>query len=254
MLKARVIPVLLLKNRGFYKGIHFKNHSYVGDPINTIKLFNDKEVDELVILDIEANKSNKSIDFEYLQEVVSEAFMPVAYGGGIQSLEDAKKLFSIGIEKVILNTAAIYDEELMISLVNNFGSQSIIFSLDTKKTFFGYKVFTKCGTVKTQYSPLELALKMESLGVGEILLNSIDRDGTLSGYDLELVQQLSKELSIPLIACGGARSLADLKIAKEKGAHAMAAGSMFIYHGPHNAVLISYPRYDELRIALGESQ
>lgn len=252
MLRTRVIPVLLLKNRGFYKGRNFKNHRYIGDPINTIKLFNDKEVDELVILDIQASKSHQNIDFGYLQEIASEAFMPVAYGGGIRTLEDAKRLFGIGIEKIIINTAAIDNPQFITDLVNIFGSQSIIFSLDTKKTFFGYKVFSRCGSIKTRYIPTDIALKMQALGVGEMLLNNIDKDGTLAGYDLELIHQLSQILSIPLIACGGASSLEDMKKAKDRGAHAMAASSLFVYHGPHRAVLISYPRYDQLRTILGE--
>lgn len=252
MLKSRVIPVLLLKNRGFYKGVRFKNHSYVGDPINTIKLFNDKEVDELIILDIGASPANSPIDFDYLQEIVSEAFMPVAYGGGIRTLEDAKKLFSLGVEKIILNTAALENPSLIQELVQRFGSQSILFSLDVKKTWLAYRTYIRCAQQKTPYTPLELALRMEKLGAGEIILNSIDRDGTLRGYDVALAKTLSSRLSVPLVLCGGAGGLNDLKEAKEHGAHAMAAGSMFVFHGPHRAVLISYPSYDTLRKLLGE--
>ena len=253
MLQTRIIPTLLLKNRGFYKGIKFKNHQYVGDPINTIKIFNEKEVDELVIFDIIASKENKSIDFDYIKEIVSEAFMPVGYGGGIKSVEDAKKLFSIGIEKVILNTNVILKPNLIKELVDVFGSQSIVFSLDIKKTLFGgKKVFIKSGTKNTKLNPLDVALKMQDLGVGEIILNDIDRDGTFMGYDLEFIQNISSKLNIPLVASGGARDLNDFKLAKEAGAHGCAAGAMFVYHMPHRAVVISYPKYEEIKKILGE--
>jgi len=252
MLKTRIIPVLLMRNRGLYKGINFKKHKYVGDPINTVKIFNDKEVDELIILDIESSIKNKPIDFEYLKEVVTEAFMPVAYGGGIKSIEDARKLFSIGVEKIILNTYAVINPNLIKELSNTFGSQSIVFSLDVKKTLLGRRVFIKSGTYKTKYNPLEIATYMQKLGVGEIMLNDIDKDGTMSGYNLELISELSKNLQIPLIACGGANSIEDFKKAIEHGAHACAAGSMFVFHGPHRAVLISYPKYKDLLNILEE--
>ncbi|WP_035588022.1 AglZ/HisF2 family acetamidino modification protein [Hippea jasoniae] len=254
MIKTRIIPVLLMKNRGLYKGIKFKNHKYVGDPINTVRIFNEKEVDELIIFDIEASKANKSIDFDYLKEVVSEAFMPIGYGGGIKSVKDAENLFKIGIEKVILNTHAILNFQLIKELVKNFGSQSVVFSLDYKKTFFnGYKVFIKSGTKKTSYKPEDIASIMEDLGAGEIILNDIDRDGTFNGYNIEMIKEISSNLSIPLIACGGARNLKDFKMAKDAGASACAAGSMFVFHMPHRAVVISYPRYEELKKVLGEN-
>lgn len=253
MLKTRVIPVLLLKNRGFYKGVKFKDHKYVGDPINTVKIFNDKEVDELIILDIEASKLNKPIDFDYLKEVVSEAFMPVGYGGGIKTVEDAKKLFNLGLEKIVLNTNAILNPNLIKELVDVFGSQSVVFSLDIKKDFWGkYKVYIKSGAEKTNYEALEVAKKMEELGVGEIIINNIDKDGTFEGYDLKLINYISSNLSIPTIACGGARNIYDFKLAKEAGAHACGAGSMFVFHMPHRAVVISYPDYNKLRMILGE--
>ena len=253
MLTTRIIPTLLLKNRGFYKGIKFKKHQYVGDPINTIRIFNDKEVDELVIFDVEASKDNKQIDFEYLKEIVSEAFMPVGYGGGVKSVEDAKKLFSIGIEKVILNTNAVLNPDLIRQLVDIFGSQSILFSLDYKKTLFsGYKVFIKSGTKKTKFDLLEIAKQMQELGVGEIILNDIEKDGTFSGYNLDIIKRISSKLNIPIIASGGARNLNDFKLAKEAGTHACAGGGMFVYHMPHRAVVISYPKYENIRKILGE--
>lgn len=247
MLQTRIIPVLLLKGKGLYKGKKFKKHKYVGDPINTVKIFNDKEVDELILFDIEATNLGRSINFEYIEQVVSEAFMPVAYGGGIRTIKDAKKLFSLGVEKVVLNTQAIISPHFIQELVSVFGSQSIVFSLDVKKTILGKKVFAKSGSEKTKYIPEELALKMQDLGVGEIIVNDIDRDGTALGYDLTLIQNLTKKLSIPLVICGGAVNLNDFKEAIKNGAHACAAGSMFVFHGQHQAVLISYPRYDVIQ-------
>ena len=252
MLQTRIIPVLLLKNGGLYKGIGFKNHTYVGDPINTIKLFNDKEVDELVILDIEASKENKSIDFEILEEIVSEAFMPVAYGGGIKSIDDAKRVFSLGIEKIVLNTSAVLNNYLIKELVDIYGSQSILFSLDYKKSMFGYNTYIKSGSEKIGSDIKELAMKMQDLGIGEIILNSIDNDGKMNGYDLKVLSEISNILTIPVIVAGGAKTIDDFKLAKSSGASACAASSMFVYHGPHRAVLISYPNYSKLREILGE--
>jgi len=240
-----------MKNRGFYKGIKFKDHKYVGDPINTVRIFNDKEADEITILDIEASRLNKSIDFDYLKEVVSEAFMPVGYGGGIKTVEDAKKLFAIGIEKVVLNTNAVLNFDLVKSLADKFGSQSVVFSLDVKRSLLGQRAFINSGTEKTKYDPLELALIMQELGVGEILLNDIDRDGTFEGYDLELIKSISSKLSVPLIACGGARNLDDFRLAIQAGASACAAGSMFVFHMPHRAVVISYPKYEDIKKLAG---
>ena len=253
MLQTRIIPTLLLKNRGFCKGIKFKHHQYVGDPVNTIKIFNEKEVDELVVFDIIASKENKPIDFEYIKEIVSEAFMPVGYGGGIKSVEDAKKLFAIGVEKVVLNTNAVLNPKIIEELVEVFGSQSVVFSLDVKKVLFGgKKVFIKSGTQNTKSNPLDVALQMQEFGVGEIILNDIDRDGTFEGYDLELIRNISSKLEIPLIVSGGASSLEDFRLAKEAGAHGCAAGAMLVYHMPHRAVVISYPKYEEIRKVLGE--
>lgn len=247
MLKTRVIPVLLMKNRGLYKGVKFKNHKYVGDPINTVKIFNDKEVDELVLLDIEASKYNRAIDFEFIEEIATEAFMPLAYGGGIRSLEDAKRLFNIGIEKIILNTSAIENMDLLEVLIKDFGSQSIVVSLDIKKSIFKkYRVYAKSASLKTRYNPIEFAQKMQDIGAGEIIINSIDNDGMMNGYDLKIIKEISDTLDIPVIACGGAGKLEHFVDAIKNGAHACAAGSMFVYNGVHKAVLISYPKYERL--------
>lgn len=247
MLKTRVIPVLLMKDNGLYKGVKFKNHRYVGDPINAVKIFNEKEVDELVLLDIEASVLNKEINFKLLEDIVSEAFMPLAYGGGIKSVEDAKSLFRLGIEKIVLNTTALSNKGIIEDIVSIFGSQSVVFSLDIKKTFWGnYCVYSKSGTIKIKHNVLEICKAMENIGVGEIIINSIDRDGCMEGYDLEIINTISSNLSIPTVACGGASGLQDFQYAIDYGAHAVAAGSMFVYSGVHKAVLISYPKYDML--------
>lgn len=247
MLKTRIIPILLLKNNGLYKGVKFKNHKYIGDPINTVKIFNDKEVDELLIFDIEASRLDKLINFKLLEDMVSEAFMPIAYGGGIKSLEDAKKLFNLGIEKIVLNTSALEDFSLIKNLVTLYGSQSIVFCLDVKKSFFGkYIAYARSGSKKIDTHPTELAKKMQGLGVGEIIINSIDNDGLMQGYDLKLISSIANTLSVPVIACSGAGSLTDFKRAKEAGAHGCAAGSIFVYHKTHKAVLLNYPEYSSL--------
>ena len=193
MLQTRVIPVLLIKEGGLYKGVKFKKHKYVGDPINTVKIFNEKEVDELVIIDISVTIENKEIDYELIKEIAGEAFMPLAYGGGIKTVDDARKIFSLGIEKVILNSEALNNPNLIDELSAEFGAQSIVFSLDVKKDFFGkQRVYSNCGTIKVKGTPSEIALKMEENGVGEIILNSIDREGRGNGYDLQLDKKYIK--------------------------------------------------------------
>lgn len=247
MLRTRVIPVLLIKEGGLYKGEKFKNHKYVGDPINTVKIFNDKLVDELVILDIGATLNGSGIDYTLIKEIAGEAFMPVAYGGGISSLEQAQKIISLGIEKIILNTAAIEKPSFIQKLVEVLGSQSVLFSLDTKPDLFGnQKCYAKAGTNKVKESVLAMALKMQERGVGEIILNSIHLEGTKKGYDLKLINQLASKLDVPLIALGGAGDLEDMIAAKKAGAHGLAAGTMFVFHGPLKGVLITYLKENEL--------
>ena len=247
MLQTRVIPVLLIKVRGLYKGVKFKKHKYVGDPINTVKIFNEKEVDELVIIDISVTIENKEIDYELIKEIASEAFMPLAYGGGIKTVDDARKIFSLGIEKVILNSEALNNPNLIDELSAEFGAQSIVFSLDVKKDFFGkQRVYSNCGTIKVKGTPSEIALKMEENGVGEIILNSIDREGIGNGYDLQLIKSISSILKTPLISLGGAASASHMIEAKNAGAHGLAAGTMFVFKGPLKGVLITYLKENEL--------
>lgn len=249
MRRIRVIPILLIKKGGLVKSIKFKDYKYVGDPINAVKIFNEKEVDELVLLDISASRENRKPDIKIIANISSEAFMPIAYGGGITNIDEVKELFYNGIEKVIINKAAHTKPNLIFEIAKNFGNQSIVISIDVKKNILGkYKVFTDNGTKNTGKDPVDFAIEVEKLGAGEIILNSIDRDGTYSGYDLELIKMVTDKVNIPVVAAGGASGLQDFYLAvKESGASAVAAGSMFVFQRPHNAVLISYPSQELLK-------
>ncbi|SNB45056.1 AglZ/HisF2 family acetamidino modification protein [Geobacter sp. DSM 9736] len=247
MLRTRVIPCLLLKGQGLVKTQKFKDPKYVGDPINAIKIFNEKEVDELVLLDIAASVEEREPNFKIIEEVASECFMPLGYGGGIRSLEQIKTIFSLGVEKVIINTSAHDSPDLVRAASDTFGSQSIVVSIDVKKNFFGkYEVHTLSGSRNTKQDPVQYALEMEQRGAGELILNSVDRDGMMAGYDLQLVCRVAGAVGVPVIACGGAGNVAHLAEAAARGASALAAGSMFVFQGKHRAVLISYPERKEL--------
>ncbi|MCB9262674.1 MAG: imidazole glycerol phosphate synthase subunit HisF [Flavobacteriales bacterium] len=239
--RKRIIPVLLLHKGQLYKTVRFQKPVYVGDPINAVKIFNDKEVDELILLDIDASKKNQEPDFGLITDIVSEAFMPIAYGGGVTQLRHAEKLFYNGVEKVVLNTVLLKGFGLVEEISAKYGAQSVVASIDVKKSLLGKKkVFSHASVSHKMESITEFARLCESKGAGEIMLNSVDRDGTYSGYDLELIQAVSAAVSVPLIACGGASSKADFSSAEKSGSSAMAAGSMFVFQRPHNAVLISY--------------
>jgi cyclase len=252
MLKTRVIPCLLLKGQGLVKTVKFKYPTYVGDPINAIKIFNEKEADELILLDITATIEDRRPPFELILNIASECFMPLCYGGGIRSLEDIRKIFSIGVEKVAVNTYAVENPQFIQRAADSFGSQSIVAAMDVKKTLVGdYKVCTHSGTKTTDVDPVTHAVQMAAMGCGEIFLNSVDRDGTLSGYDIDLIRKVVEAVSIPVITSGGAGSLADFADAVNNGgASAVAAGSLFVFHGKHRAVLISYPSRRELEETL----
>lgn len=252
MLRTRVIPCLLLRGEGLVKTIRFKDPRYVGDPINAIRIFNDKEVDELILLDITASREGRGPALDTIRDFASECFMPVAYGGGIRSLADARAVLSLGIEKVIVNTMALHRPELVAELSREFGAQAIVVSIDVRRKLLGgYEVMAASGTEKTGMAPVDHAKRMVELGAGEIFLNAIDRDGTSSGYDIGLIRSVAQAVPVPLIACGGAGSLNDFAAAVSDGhASAVAAGSMFVFHGKHRAVLISYPSRTELEGAL----
>ena len=248
MRRIRVIPVLLLHNRGLVKSIRFKNYKYIGDPINAVRIFNEKEVDELCILDITATRQGRGPDQDHISEIVSEAFMPISYGGGITTLEQAERLFYSGVEKVVLNRSAVHTAELIGEIADRFGRQSVLASIDYKRGWLGgMAAYTMNGSEKAGGDPVDLAREFESHGAGEILLNSIDRDGTYEGFDLRMIEKVSSAVSIPVVACGGAGSVEDFRRAVDAGASAVAAGSMFVFQRPHNAVLISYPSQEILK-------
>lgn len=248
MLNHRVIPCLLLSNGGLVKTRKFKNGVYVGDPINAIRIFNEKEVDELVLLDIRASLNRQGPNYDLLSEIASECFMPLAYGGGVTSIDQIKTLLRLGIEKVILNTALNRDPNFVREAVATFGSQAISASIDVRRKLFGrYEVMTLAGTEATGLNAVEAALQAEQLGVGEILLTSIDAEGSMEGYDIDLLSKVSQTVGVPVIASGGAGKLEDFRLAVHQGhASAVAAGSMFLFYGPHRAVLITYPEYSKL--------
>ena len=244
----RVIPSLLLRGKGLVKTVKFKDPRYLGDPINIIKIFNDKEVDELTLLDITATIEGRKPPFDYIAKVASECFMPLGYGGGIKDIEDIRKISALGVEKVILNSYAFENPDFITTAADLVGSQSVVVSIDVKKNILGkYEVFIHGGRKNTGADPVRFATQMAEKGAGEILLNSIDRDGTFTGYDISMIQKVTSAVSIPVIACGGARDVQDLGLAvKEGGASAVAAGSMFVYQGKHRAVLINFPTQSEL--------
>lgn len=248
MLRTRVIPVLLLRGRGLVKTIKFQKPTYVGDPINAVRIFNDKEVDELVFLDITATIENHPPQFDLIQDIATECFMPFGYGGGIHDIETAQRLLKMGSEKVVFNSAAV-NLNLIEDAAEIFGSQSVVISIDVRRQRSGkYLVYTHSGTRNTKKTPVEFAKDVEAAGAGEIFLNSIDRDGTMEGYDLELLHSVTEIVNIPVISAGGAGNLQHFQDAVEQGgASAVAAGSMFVFHGPHRAVLINYPTQEELK-------
>ena len=247
MLKNRVIPILLLKNNGLVKTYQFKQAKYVGDPVNAIRIFNEKEVDELIVLDITASKEQREPNYALIEQFAGECFMPLAYGGGIKTAAQAQRLFSIGVEKICIQTAALDNLNLIKELAEQFGSQSIIISIDVKRNWLGKAQLYNAAKGKTLAISWQEQLRLSvAAGAGEVLLNAVDKDGTLSGPDLDLICQASAGLNIPLVAVGGISNLRDIKAAIETGASAVAAGAFFVFHGPHRAVLITYPKYNEL--------
>jgi imidazole glycerol-phosphate synthase subunit HisF len=248
MNKTRVIPVLLLRGQGLVKTIKFKNPTYIGDPINSVRIFNEKEVDELVFLDIYATREGRGPDFDLLSDIAGEAFMPMAYGGGISDLTQIKKIFSLGFEKVVINSASYTNQGLIREASEIFGAQSIIGCVDVHRTLLGrYELYSNAGKTKQSVSLIDQVKFLEGQGAGEIIINAMDRDGTQSGYDLKMVGEVVRAVQIPVVACGGAGSLDHMSaVVKEAGASAVAAGSFFVFVGPHRAVLINYPPRDQL--------
>ena len=226
MLKHRVIPTLLLRNNGLVKTLKFKDQKYVGDPINAIRIFNDKEVDELMVLDIMASKKNSEPNYSLIEEFAGECFMPLAYGGGVRTIDQASRIFGLGVEKICLQSAALTDLSLVTRLAERFGSQSVVVSVDVKRNWRGKpQLYAAAKQKNIAMLWLEFAKRAAEVGAGEILLNSVHYDGTMQGPDLELIRQASSALSVPLIATGGFGSLADIKAAVNVGASAVAAGA-----------------------------
>jgi imidazole glycerol-phosphate synthase subunit HisF len=254
--RPRIIPVLLLRENQLYKTVEFGSPKYVGDPRNAVRIFNDLGADELVLLDIDASPQRQSPNFELIEEIASEAFMPVGYGGGISDFESARRILRIGVEKIVLCTAAAENPELIRETSRAFGAQSVVGCIDTRKQRFrGHQCFIRSGDQRLTQTPTELATAFVEAGAGEILVNSIDRDGTFEGYDLALLKEIAASVSVPVIACGGAGSYEDLgRVVHDAGASAAAAGSLFVFQRPHRAVLITFPTEAERAILFPETK
>jgi len=252
MLTTRVMPCLLVDDGRLVKTIRFKKPTYIGDPVNAIKIYNEKEVDELILLDITATRQNRRPPFGLIEKVASECFMPLTYGGGVRLLDDMKTIFSLGVEKIAMNSQAAENPGFVRQAADRFGSQSLVVSIDVKKDFWGrVRIWTHGGTKMIAQEPAAYARNMEACGAGELLVNSISRDGTMTGYDLELLRQVTAAVSIPVIALGGAGSVDDIVAAvADGGAAAAAAGSLFVYQGKGTGVLINFPPRIELEARL----
>jgi cyclase len=249
MLQIRIIPCLLLKDDSLVKTVNFKKPAYIGDPVNTARIFNELEVDELVLLDISATNNNRKPDFKILAELANECFMPLAYGGGINNFEDAKKIFKIGIEKVIINTVVFEKPEFVTQLAEHFGNQAVVVSIDVKKNVLGkYQVYSNSGSKKQKVDLVEWAIEVEKLGAGEILLTGIHKEGKWEGFDLELIKKIANAVNIPVIANGGASNISDIEQAvKYAEASAVALGSMVVYQNKGMGVLVSFPDKNKLK-------
>lgn len=252
MLRTRIIPCLLLRNECLVKTRQFNKFGYIGDPANTCRIFNEMEVDELAFLDITASREERGPNFKILQEIADECFMPLSYGGGIRSIQTAEHIFSTGFEKIILNTYPFEELTIITELSRAFGSQSIIVAMDVKRNFLGkYQVYSHSGTVNRKKDPVEWAKEIEDQGAGEILLTSMDREGTWKGFDLDLTACVARAVSIPVIAHGGAGSVGDIGAVVKKGlASAVALGSMVVYQGEDLGVLVNFPDKEDLNKAL----
>jgi cyclase len=248
MFRPRVIPVLLLKGQGLVKSVQFKNHRYIGDPINAVKLFNDLGADELTFLDILANKEKRCISPDFVKHVGDEANMPFSVGGGIRNMKEIQQILHAGAEKIVLNTIAAENPGFVREASEEFGSSTIVVSMDVKGSFLIKQLtYIYSGKKATRYDPVSFAKLMEEHGAGEIIINSIERDGMMDGYDIQLIRKVSEAVRIPVVALGGAGVKEDLRKAVVEGyASAVAAGSMFVYHGPRRAVLVNYPEKKEL--------
>jgi cyclase len=252
MLQTRIIPCLLLRNEALVKTVKFDKFRYIGDPLNTCRIFNELEVDELVFLDITASRENRLPNFKILQEITNECFMPLSYGGGIGDVETAEKIFRIGFEKIVLNTYPFENPAFITELANAFGSQSVVVAIDVKKSIlWKYQVYSLSGTINQTRNPVEWAKEVEDRGAGEIILTSIDREGTWKGFDIELTASVAQAVSIPVIAHGGAGMVDHIREVVKKGhASSVALGNMVVFQGKDLGVLVNFPEHDELASAL----
>jgi len=244
MLRSRITPCLLIKNQGLVKTINFKQPKYIGDPINAVKIFNEKEADEIIVLDIEATIQNREPDYTMIKNLAAECRMPLCYGGGVTSVEQFKKIIKLGVEKVAISSSAVRNPLLISQAAKMVGSQSVVVILDVKKKRFSnfYEVYTHNGIQRTNFEVSKLAQKFVSLGAGEIVINSIDNDGEMKGYDLKLVEQVRNSISIPITILGGAGSHDDMgELINKYGVIGVSAGSLFVFKGKYRAVLINYP-------------
>lgn len=248
MYRPRIIPVLLLQNKGLVKSVRFKDYRYIGDPINAVRIFNDLKADELAFIDILATKENRTISVEFVKNVGEEANMPFSAGGGIRTLEDIRKIIEAGAEKVILNSIAGENPGFVSEAADAFGSSTITVCIDVKKDFLGKeKVWIKAGTKSINSNPVEYARRMEKGGAGEIIIQSIERDGTMEGYDIKLIKKVAESVSIPVVSLGGAgRWQHIIELNSLVSLNGLAAGSLFVYHGERNAVLVNYPEREKI--------
>lgn len=243
MLRPRIIPSLLIHENGLVKTVNFKNPKYVGDPINAVKIFNEKAVDELAVFDIDATVLGKEPNYSLIERLASQSMMPLCYGGGVKTVEQAQRIFSLGIEKIALSSSVLKNPELITEISDRVGAQSVIVVLDVKKKLLGgYEVFTHNGKKATGINPFKFVEEAQKLGAGEIVINSIDKDGVMKGYDLDLIAKVREKITLPMTVLGGAGSLDDIeKVISQHGVIGVAAGSLFVFKGPYKAVLINYP-------------
>jgi cyclase len=256
MLRPRIIPCLLVQDKGLVKTVRFKDPKYVGDPINAVKIFNEKEVDELTVLDISATKESRAPDYKMIENLAAECRMPLCYGGGIKTLDQAREISGLGVEKVAISSAALENPQLVSAMAEQIGNQSVVVIMDVRKRTLGrkYEVWSHNATKNTKADPVEFARQLEALGVGEIVVNSIDQDGVMKGYDLTIARKIREAVSVPLTILGGAGSLDDIKrLVSEFGIIGASAGSLFVFKGVYRAVLINYPSPQEKAALVGSS-
>ena len=247
MLRPRIIPSLLVHDSGLVKTVNFKNPKYVGDPINAVRIFNEKEVDELAFFDIDATVLGKEPDYVLIEKLANQSRMPLCYGGGVKTVEQAQRIFGLGIEKIALSSAVINNPNLITQIADRVGSQSVVVVMDIKKKLLGgYEIYTHNGKKATGLNPIAFAEKAQQLGAGEIVINSIDQDGLMKGFDLNLIDKITEKITIPVTVLGGAGSLEDIKkVIDRHGIIGVAAGSLFVFKGKYKAVLINYPIKEE---------